>query len=91
MAVIEDAHIRTRLATMLEDPRVQVGLLLPQGYCGLIMSIDWTFFEDEYGINLVRLYSRTEVLSQEMVDAFSVELGWAEASGKPSLEEDIWL
>lgn len=36
MAVIEDAHIRTRLATMLEDPRVQVGLLLPQGYCGLV-------------------------------------------------------
>jgi hypothetical protein len=87
MAVIDDANIRGRLTVMLEDPRVQVGLPLPQGYCWFIMSIDWALFEDEYGICLACLYTRTEVLSQEMVDAFHVELGWAD---KP-VEEDIWL
>lgn len=93
MAVIDRPEVRAQLAVMLlDDEDVQVGSLLPIRYFGVIMEIGWWVFYKEYGINLSPLYTQKEPFSQEILDAFHVELGWrGPLPKKPTLEEDIWL
>ena len=90
MAVIDRPYVLARLATMLLDPEVQVGNVLPGEYAEVVMAIGWWGFYQVYDIDLCYLYTGKEPLSQEMVDAFSTELGWAEMPVK-NPEEDIWL